>query len=305
MKNTLTLLVLSIIITSCTYKINEKTAFTPTKYNPESIRKYCDSCSESKRNMFLMIVEKITGTNDSKIIQSDSINIARNFFNINDSITLEYFEYSPNKYDKTIFFFIGNQSNQIAYLENLIALSIKSNSKIYALNYRGYGQSTGIPSFKTQFSDNQLFYNFIKPNIESKIPISMGYSLGSVFATDLALNNELSELILLAPVSNTEDMIEHYRIQSTSGLKKILRPFIRLKVDDFLMNISNVSKINAYKNKLRIFHAIDDKSLPYEMGKKLFDISNSLDKKLYTLKSGGHSAPFKAYNWEEIIMTIK
>ena len=83
---------------------------------------------------------------------------------------MEYFVFKPKNADKVGVYFLGNGSNIFNFTDNLFELSDKTNSKIYVLNYRGYGKSDGTPSFKTQFDDDNYFYNYIKKN-ENKIVI--------------------------------------------------------------------------------------------------------------------------------------
>lgn len=303
----LILLPLIAFLTSCAmkhYTISEKSAFRATRYDMEKDKEELALYPENEKQLWLNIASAIIDSAQKNIITSDSINITRNFIPVNDSIFLEYFKYIPEKFDKTIYFFIGNESRQTSYVEYLIQLAIKSKSIVYALNYRGYGYSNGIPSFRTQFDDNQKYFNNLENKNTTGHTIIIGYSLGSGFAMDLAASNPCDKLVLLAPFSDTKDMLKHYKKLFLSGIKAPLRPFISLTAADYLLNISNINKVELYKNDLLIMHARDDEELPYKMGVKVFENSVSANKRFVTLKKGGHSAPFEPENWNRMIRWI-
>jgi esterase/lipase len=129
----------------------------------------------------------------------------------------------------------------------------------------------------------------------------MGYSLGSVFATDIAVNNNVGQLILLSPVSDVADMLKHYKRAFLSGVKVVLRPFIDLTAKDYLLAISNLEKIKHFPNKLLIFHAKDDADLPYKMGKKLYENALSEKKQFVSVRKGGHAAAFEHQNLLKVV----
>lgn len=201
-------------------------------------------------------------------------------------------------------FFLGNGSSILYSYKELERLSVETESKVYVLNYRGYGKSEGVPSFKTVFEDNNSFFKFIKSTGDN-INFVIGYSLGSIFATYLATDNKIDNLILLAPFSCADDMFALIKNKNTKGIKSIARPLVKLTAPDYLLKLSNTEKIAAYNGFLVISHAVDDKSLPFDMGKKLYQSCPSLQKEFIEIDNGGHNAPFKDIYWEQIISKLK
>ncbi len=301
MKNLLALFPFVFLLLSCSYKISERSGFKATAYDLDYEIKSRDKYSKNEKDRWIKPIKLIIDSIENNIITSDSIKLHRDYYSINDSIKLEYFEYIPNTYNRLIYFFIGNQSSHTSYIEYLTELAIKSESKIVALNYRGYGNSNGLSSFRTQFSDNQSFYeNYIYNSKDLNIVI-IGYSLGSVFASDLGANANPEKLILLSPFSDVNDLLKHYKKNFTQGVKFVMRPFVKLTANEYLMNISNVSCLKKYSNHLLIMHAKDDRELPYRMGKKLYNESISLNKEFISIKKGGHSATFEDRNIDIMI----
>lgn len=238
------------------------------------------------------------------IDKKDDVSFNRNYIQINDSIKLEYFIFEPKKYLKSGIFFLGNGSNILYTYKKLEELSVETKSKVYVLNYRGYGKSEGTPSFKTVFEDNSSFLEFIKCT-GNNIDFVIGYSLGSLSATYLATDNKINNLILLAPFSNTDDMFTFIKNKNTKGFKSIARPFVKFSAEDYLLNLSSTEKISMYNGRLVISHAVDDESLPFEMSKKLYYNCPSQQKELIEIDKRGHNAPFMNRYWEELISKLK
>jgi len=298
---------IGILMSSCaTYTISEKSAFKATKYDIGLDSLELSDEPEHEKEKFLKIAEKIIDSADLKIIEDEDIALNRGYMKINDSVLVEYFCYLPGDYERTIIFFIGNQSRQTSYVKNLQQLSVETNSKIFSWNYRGYGNSTGNSSFKTQFDDNEKIYSQLLGNNRDEELIFIGYSLGSVFSSKLASTEQPDKLILLAPFSDIPGMIVNYKRQLLRGPKFFIRPFIDLKIkEDYVKDISNIDAIDKFKGDLLIVHSKDDDQLPYYMGKRLYKNSDSTNKKLITVRKGGHGAPLEDENWDKVIAWIK
>ncbi|MBN1143977.1 MAG: alpha/beta hydrolase [Bacteroidales bacterium] len=302
------LTLLSLLFGSCalrTYTISEKTAFTPTQYKLSLDSFELSEMPKNERERLLLIADRIIDSSEQRIADYDDLLLNREYLELNDSLVVEYFCYIPKEYTRIIVFFIGNQSCQSSYVSYLQKLAIETQSKIYTWHYRGYGYSNGKPSFKTQFADNQNIFTHLKCNESEKELIVIGYSLGSVFATQLGAGPKVDKLILLAPFSDVPDLLTHYKRQIMKGLKFVLRPFIDLRVKETYVNdVSNTRAIEKFKGDLLIVHSKNDQELPYSMGKKLYKRSSSPGKRMLTSKRGGHEAPFEEQNWDEIIKWI-
>lgn len=307
MKKILFLLIAFSFVSCKTIEISEKWAFKESKYDFDKYSNYVENSdnTKEKKDYYLRILTDIIKTDKTEIIHENDFDLHRNFLKSSDSTQLEYFEFIPKHYNKTGLFFLGNGSSVMKVNEQLEELCKKSSTKIYVLNYRGYGKSDGIPSFKTQFSDNNNFLNFITKKDNQKPKLVIGYSIGSISATYLAVENNLEELYLLAPLSNAQEAIAFLKHQKTKGIKSLFRPFIKVTTEAHLLKISNTEEIKNYKGKLTILQAKDDDVLPYTMGKELYDMSTSAHKKLFTIEKGGHGAPVYSDNWNTVIDQIK
>ena len=292
---------------SCkTIKVQEKWAFGSSEYSKEQLDKNLEKSNVSSidKELGQKSIETVLNTEKEFIIEKENVKLKRYFYLIDDTISIEYFVFQPEKTNKVGLFYMGNSSNIFDFADNLFRLSSQTKSKIYVINYRGYGKSKGTPSFSTQFSDNSLITNEIIQK-QNKLDFVIGFSLGSVFASYTATENKTDALYLLAPFSNTKELFKYFKKQNTSGIKSLFRPFIKFSADEYLLNVSNTEKIKSYKGKLIIMHGNEDKQLPYFMGQNLYKNSISLNKELITIDNGKHWSPMLQENWNMLINKIK
>lgn len=209
------------------------------------------------------------------------------------------------KVKKRGLFFLGNGTSILNVADKLLELSARTGSAIYVLNYRGYGKSKGTPSFKTQFYDNEHFIASIQKQTGESFQFCIGYSLGSIFATYAAVDNQVGSLYLLSPFSNTKQLFAHAKKQNTKGVKLVLRPFIKVTAEEYLLRISNTEKLKQYHGKLVVFHGTKDKTLPYSMGQNLYNSYQAETKEFIPLINKGHDAAFESSNWQLLIQRLK
>lgn len=305
-KLVLSIILITLTFASCkTIEITESTVFKEGKYNYDRVagRLKKTNYSESKKDSLLKAYNTIINTNEQLISTTENVSVSRKFLK-QDTLNLEYFVFEPKKTEKVGLFFIGNTSSVTNFANELILLAKQTNSKIYVLNYRGYGKSDGKPSFKTQFNDNKYFFDEIT-RTNGKVNYVIGYSLGSVFSSRLATENNISNLYLLSPFSNAKTLLAYQKKVFTRGPKIVFRPFLKLKTEEHLLSISNTEQMQKFKGNLIIMHGTSDHVLPYSMGVNLYENAIAPSKKIYPIKNGEHNAPFEKENWNIIINEVK
>lgn len=305
-KETLLTMLLCGSLSSCvTFRIPEEQVFKNSKYQVDEYSSYLDSSNleNQDKSELKKIINDLAYTNDIKIAEDNDMLLNRRYIQVNDSIKLEYIEFEPKSYSKSGMFFLGTGANVLNTYKELRKLAVETQSKIYVLNYRGYGNSEGVPSFKTVFQDNNAFFRTIS-NTDQNIDFVIGYSLGTIFATYFAVDNKINNLVLLAPFSDVEAMIASIKKQ-IKGFMSIAKPFIKLTAEDHLLDLSNSEKIGSYNGNLIISHAMDDNILPFGMGASLYIDCPSRKKELIEIEQGGHRAPFDTIYWEQIIVKLK
>jgi pimeloyl-ACP methyl ester carboxylesterase len=70
---------------------------------------------------------------------------------------------------------------------------------VVAFHYRGYSPSTGSPSAEALIADAPLVYDFAVARLRPEHIVSVGFSIGSGIAAQLATRRKLNGLILVTP----------------------------------------------------------------------------------------------------------
>lgn len=163
---------------------------------------------------------------------------------------------------------------------------LQFNQEVLIVDYRGYGKSRGKRSSKTMYADANLVYEQAK-NMYPEERISVyGRSLGCTFATYVAAQNNPKQLILETPFYSLKSLVDNrYPFLPSNGLLKF-----KFSTCDF------IQEVNC---PITFFHGDKDYVVPYESGKKLYEISSNAN--LIKITNGGHNdlSEYPKY-WNEI-----
>ena len=177
-----------------------------------------------------------------------------------DEITLKsWFSFDDNN-NKTILFFHGNAGELDARIYKLnIFKELKINFLI--ISYRGFSGNKGKPSEKGLYEDAQSAVKWLeKQGIKKENIILYGESIGSGVATEIASQDKYAGVILESPFTSLVDM------------GKKLYPFLPVSIlqkDRY----ENYKKIKLIEYPILIMHGKADTIVPFDMGKKLYDIA--------------------------------
>jgi fermentation-respiration switch protein FrsA (DUF1100 family) len=177
----------------------------------------------------------------------------------------------------TVLFCHGNAGN-ISHRIEKISILHGLGQNVFVFDYRGYGNSEGVPSEAGLYKDALAAYNYLTR--EKKIPadriILYGESIGS--AVIIYLANRVSVRALITEESFT----------SIKEMACAAYPFIPSFI--FSSSFDAVSKIRDIGCDKLIIHSVNDEIVPFSMGKKLFDAAR-LPKKFLELQ-GSHNTAF-------------
>lgn len=146
---------------------------------------------------------------------------------------------------------------------------------VLLFDYRGYGKSHGHPTEKGVYLDAQAVYDHLKlrQDIDQGRIIAYGASLGGIVAVDLACHRPINLLIVDSSITSAREAAALFYPYIPSFL-------MRVKFD----SIAKVARIDTPK----IFmHSPDDRTIPYAMGRRLFEVA--LEPKEFIVTSGGHN----------------
>ncbi len=197
------------------------------------------------------------------------------WFNAEDGVKLHGWFIPVPKPKATLIWFHGNAGNISYRLDNIAKLQ-PLGLNIFIFDYRGYGRSEGTPKEKGLMLDSQAAYDYVikKRNIKPEQVILFGRSLGGFFASVVAEGNPAAGLIIESTFTSAEDMAKEMFSFPVGFV-------IRSKLD----TINYVSKIKTPKLFL---HGTSDETIPYSLGKKLFDASAN-PKEFYDIEGADHN----------------
>ncbi len=175
----------------------------------------------------------------------------------------------------TLLYLHGN-AGHIGYRATKVKPFLDRGFGVLLLSYRGYGPNQGSPTEENLYLDGHSGLQFLA---SQQIPISKvviyGESLGSGVAVELAQNKAISALILEAPfTSMAETAHHHFRFLPTNFL-------LRDKYD-------SINKLINIDTRLLILHGKKDQTVPFKLGKKLFEAAPG-QKDFYEFSDAGHN----------------
>ena len=202
------------------------------------------------------------------------------YFNI-DSDTLNAILMKPENAPKaTILFFHGAGGNISRYTFITDPL-IKADYQVFAIDFRGYGKSTGVPTHLNIATDAQIIFNEIIENKNlNQLPIIIyGASMGTQIATKIAKDNQdkISALILDGTISSFTDMA---LLSAPEEQKAMIAQYVTspYSAKNDIKKIKDLSKL--------IIHSKEDKSVPFSQGETVYN--NASEPKEFWIYEGEH-----------------
>ncbi|KAJ6584663.1 Alpha/Beta hydrolase protein [Mycena capillaripes] len=183
----------------------------------------------------------------------------------------------------TILFFHGNAATRAfnARVRYYGAFSSRLSVNVLAIDYRGFGDSTGVPTESGLARDARAAWNWlIKNGAVAKDIIVVGHSLGT--GVTALLGAELSDegisprgVVLLSPFSSIGKVLDTYSIL---GIVPLIKP---LAMIPWAANFVKRAIIHTFdtdtlvprmKGPILLVHAENDWDIPYTHSETLFDI---------------------------------
>ena len=179
----------------------------------------------------------------------------------------------------TILYCHGNAAN-MSYWNHMIDLIWSQKINLLIFDYRGFGQSRGVPTIKAAIEDGIEAYDYlVSIDTKPKDIIAWGESFGGVVALNIAKKHEIAYLALAATFSHPADVIREW------NLNPIWQYPARL-----LEGVDNLTSIKTLTIPIVIIHSPDDEVIPYSCAVELYNAINHPCKKLITI-SGSHAQP--------------
>lgn len=184
--------------------------------------------------------------------------------------------------DPNILFFHGNGEIVDDY-DELGPVYNQMGINLLAVDYRGYGQSTGEPSCSAMMKDGHPIFHFVTRWLADRHCsgplIVMGRSLGSASALELAQHypDQIAGLIIESGFAYTMPLFQLIGIDPRAlGFQES---------DGF----QNLAKIKTIAKPTLIIHAEWDHIIPFSDGQALYDASPAAEKRLLKIPQANHN----------------
>ncbi|HSH52400.1 MAG TPA: alpha/beta hydrolase, partial [Bacteroidales bacterium] len=118
----------------------------------------------------------------------------------------------------------------------------------------------------------------------------LGYSMGGYVALNILKKDFIDQVIIMSTFTSLEEL-EDYLIKD--ALPWIIRPFLKLDVDEKIYNLNNKPLAQKVEKPVLVIHGKDDDFIPPTMGKTLYELMPSKHKKFVTIDDADHRMVIK------------
>lgn len=277
MKNYDLIVLLMLLLSACTFN---KMYYAPTQI-PAAAKKARLVDKETKDTTFIVFGEnhQPSFTNSNGQLKALYYSIVSHNFNSTSGSKIHAWMICPKNIapKASILFLHGNAGNLVSHFPGLIPL-VKKGYQIFIFDYSAYGFSTGKANRSNVLKDAEaaLLYYKSLPNVVNSKLVVYGQSLGGHLSAVLSSQNQdkVDALIIEGAFSSHKDIAAR-----TAGF--IGRWIVKEKY-------SAKESIKSFKKPVLIIHSTEDETIPFKMGKTLFENANE-PKQFYQIK-GAHMA---------------
>ena len=216
------------------------------------------------------------------IVPDDTENRYLICFRVEANVEICSFLHKASKQAPTLLFFHGNGEIAQDY-HDLAPEFQKRGINFCVVDYRGYGQSGGEPTFAHMLEDSHPIFHQFKEYLTVNGytgPLSvMGRSLGSASAIELAstYTEDITSIIIESGFAYTYELLQRL------GVPKKFLP------EDKELQISPLPLMNEISKPTLIIHGEADFIIPANNGYALYENCTSVDKKLVIIPNAGHN----------------
>lgn len=217
--------------------------------------------------------QQISNTPKDIGLDYTSVNIATS-----DGETLHGWWVPAHDAKGTVLFFHGNAGN-ISHRINYLKMFKQLGYNTLLFDYRGYGQSSGVPSESGTYLDAQAVWRYVTETqgIAAAQIVLFGESLGGAVAAWLAAREKPGLLVLASTFTSVPDMAAE------------IYPFLPVRwLARFHYN--TLESLQSVTCPVLIAHSADDEIVPFEQSQQLLQAAP--EPKEFLFLYGGHNSGF-------------
>ena len=192
----------------------------------------------------------------------------------------------PGESRLTLLWLHGNAGNISRRLDNIFLMRERLGVGVFIIDYRGYGLSEGKPSESGLYMDAEAAFDWLVSerglDAEREIVI-FGRSLGAAVAAETAVRHKVRGVILESGFTSIADMGGSGRL---SALSRLTLPLFEARYD-------SASKMGGLRSPIMILHGDQDRTVPFEMSRRLYDAATE-PKTFHPIIGAGHNDTVQA-----------
>jgi pimeloyl-ACP methyl ester carboxylesterase len=189
-----------------------------------------------------------------------------------------------------VIYWHGNGGNLSLWLPVLVDLRRKGFS-VMAVDYRGYGGSSGSPSERGIYRDADAVTDYFTRHLKrAGVPMILwGRSLGCAAASYAGAKAPPDVMILESPFPDVRSLFAGNPVMLGLSVFSTYR-------------FATADYLQAYTGRLLVIHGDDDSIIPFRAGQQVFDRAASRDKVFVALKGVDHNDSHAGHAdyWREI-----
>ncbi|WP_169577864.1 alpha/beta hydrolase [Salisaeta longa] len=219
----------------------------------------------------------------------ETVQLSSVYFSSYDSTRLNGWYLSQPGAQATVLFFGGNGFYLVQSLGYIRALT-QFPVNVFMWDYRGYGNSGGVPSVAAFKRDALAAYDFVRQryDVPSERLLVHGHSLGTFLATHTAARRDVAGVVLENPATDVRGWV--------NGLAPwFVRLFIDFEIAPALRDESNLALVRTLDAPLLVVGGTADNITAPEMARTLHAAAAVPRKRLVMIAGGGHN---KLYTYD-------
>ncbi len=184
----------------------------------------------------------------------------QHFVDTADGCRLSAWHICPHRPRASVIYFHGNTGN-LGLFNEVFQLFYQHQFQVFAVDYRGYGMSSGTPSERGLERDALAAVAYFRRQL--RIPgvpvIYWGRSLGSSVAAFASARNAPDGLVLETAFPNKRALMASY------PQFRFFYPFSRCRLD-------TVKHLRGHRFPVLLLHGDQDRTVPIEQGRRLYQL---------------------------------
>jgi uncharacterized protein len=197
--------------------------------------------------------------------------------------TLRGFRYTGADPKAPILLFFNGNGMTVVGADSLYRQLATLGPTVVAVDYRGYGFSTGAPDLLTYRADALSLYDRLAAN--NQRVLVYGFSMGTAIASYIASQRPVAALILAAPIASAEEEFPVYgHAAGFTDAQLKASPSTAAK-----QIFSEAEMIAHSQAPLLVLHGTADTLVPMNQGREIFAASPSTNKRFVPLPGTTHN----------------